>query len=156
VGSVSKPNERRVRRWHSWHWIVMMATFLFATILFATLGARAADKIERSLYAAPCSCEVKRAGMLRAGMPWCHFPWARRQVECDYVGYYVGGGAPGSFSRGRRDDEGTWGWDYTGRHFRPKVGLCWTCPPRQQGGTGSYQPDGPRVVESIQHHLQEE
>jgi len=131
--------------WRCMQWMTVLAT------LFAAIPAQAADSDEPSLYAPPCSCEVKRAGK-----PWCHFPWARQQVECDYVGYYVGGGAPGPCSRGRCVQEGTWGWDYTGRRFKRKVKLHWSCLHRKQGGAGSYQPDGPRVVESIKHRLEKE
>jgi len=116
---------------------------------FATAVVQADGKAERSLYSAPSRCEVQRAGMSHG-----HFPWARKQVECDYVGYYVGGGAPWGCSRGRTNQEGTWGWDYAGRHFKRKVFLCWSYLQRKQGGVGSYQPDGPRVAETIKHSLE--
>ena len=86
----------------------------------------------------------------RAGWPWCHWTWARRQNPCNYTGYYVGGGAPGPHSRGPCPSEGTWGWDYQGRKLDRIVRLGWTCPSRSQGGTGSYDPDGSRVAEAIQ------
>ena len=130
---------------HCMQLMVVLGAFLAAS------PAQAGDKAEPSLYAAPCPCEVERAGMSR-----CHFPWARKQVECDYVGYYAGGGAPFVFSRGRGNQEGTWGWDYAGHHFKRKVHLCWSCLHRKQGGTGSYQTDGPRVAESIKHRLEKE
>jgi hypothetical protein len=70
-------------------------------------------------------------------------------MMCDYVGYYVGGGAPRWCGRGRCASEGTWGWDYHGRHFPRRVRLAWFCWPRRQGGEGQYQPDGPRVLEAV-------
>jgi hypothetical protein len=70
-------------------------------------------------------------------------------MMCDYVGYYVGGGAPRRCGRCRCASEGTWGWDYHGRWFPRRVRLAWFCWPRWQGGAGQYDPDGPRVLESL-------
>lgn len=93
------------------------------------------------------------AEVARAGWPWCSWVWARPQNPCEYTGYYVGGGAPGPRSRERCRDEGTWGWDYQGKKLPRLVRLGWTYPPRRQGGTGNYDPDGPRVVEAVKEAL---
>ncbi len=132
------PNRQRCM-----HWLVVLA------VAVSTLPVLADSKSEPSLYEAPCFSEVKRAGM-----PWCHFLWARRQVDSDYDGYYVGGGAAIGCSRGQCEEEGTWGWDYTGRLFKRRVNLGWFWIKHKQAGTGSYQPDGPRVAESIKHRLE--
>jgi hypothetical protein len=97
-----------------------------------------------SLYAPPSYCEVARAGD-----PRCIAAWAKPQDPCKYDGYYVGGGAPCNKYDGRGCHQGTWGWDYTGKWLHPLVRLGWTHPPRYQGGTGSYQPDGPRPCEEL-------
>lgn len=93
------------------------------------------------------------AEVARSGWPWCYWKWAQVQNPCNYTGYYVGGGAPGPRSREHCDCEGTWGWDYQGRNFKRLVNLGWTLPTRRQGGTGSYQPDGPRVLEAAHEHI---
>jgi hypothetical protein len=65
----------------------------------------------------------------------------------NYEGYYVGGNTPWAKggARDRRDDEGTWGWDYSGWcHFRFKVNLFWN-DEKYQGGYGAYKIDGPPV-----------
>ena len=121
-----------------------------AVALLCAGGIASTAAAEPSLYYPPCQMEIERAGK-----PWCYFRWARRQIECDYEGYYVGGGAAVGRSRGRCHDEGTWGWDYAGCRFKRKVRLNWFCLDRKQGGTGNYEPDGPRVVESIKHRLEE-
>ena len=78
----------------------------------------------------------------RAGNPHCVAPWARCSFTRNSNGYYVGGGTPYFFGRGRCEDEGTWGWDYDPcRALVPRVALKWTRCERYQGGTGSYEPD---------------
>lgn len=123
-------------------------TFLIACVaLLAVALTRSLAEAE----APPCnlyegaSCKE----VARAGWPRCWWVWAERQDPCDYTGYYVGGGAPGPRSRNHARCEGTWGWDYQGKHLARCVRLDWTCPVRHQGGTGSYQPDGPRVIEEL-------
>ena len=120
-----------------------MAILLAAVCVLAEqLLAR--ESVPANLYEG-ASCEE----VARSGWPWCHWKWAQVQNPCDYTGYYVGGGAPGPRSREHCSDEGTWGWDYQGHKFNRLVRLGWTNPPRRQGGEGSYQPDGPRVIEAI-------
>lgn len=97
--------------------------------------------------------QASGAEVARAGWPWCHWVWASPQNPCEYTGYYVGGGALGPRRREHCPDEGTWGWDYQGKKLSRLVRLGWTCPPRRQGGTGSYDPDGPRVAEALHEVL---
>jgi hypothetical protein len=84
----------------------------------------------------------------RAGNPLCISPHAKPTSTPDYVGYYVGGGsACGGCPR--RIEEGTWGRDYEGLCIPRNVGLGWSHGRRYQGGTGSYDPDGPFVPDVI-------
>ena len=63
-----------------------------------------------------------------------------------YIGYYVGGGnGRPKKAESRRDDEGTWGWDYQGWLILPRVILGWWHGQKYQGGTGAYKTDGPRL-----------
>jgi hypothetical protein len=60
-----------------------------------------------------------------------------------YGGYYVGGGA--AFHGDERfADEGTWGWDYFGRHLNRRIDLGWWHGAHYQGGIGAYKADGPK------------
>lgn len=77
----------------------------------------------------------------RAGNPWCVSPHAKPTNQPGYVGDYVGGGDawhPGA----RRNEEGTWGWDYQGFHIPRRIRLSWSHGRRFQGGTGAYRTDG--------------
>jgi hypothetical protein len=112
------------------------------TILTATLAILvAADtygaETDLSLYAPACCHEVQRAGF-----PRCIADWAKPNNTCDYTGYYVGGGAYTYRNPCRCPYQGTWGWDYAGRIAPRIVELGWWHPPREQGGAGSYEPDG--------------
>lgn len=82
----------------------------------------------------------------RAGHPQEIARWAKPSDTGRYVGYYVGGGA---WNYRQSDpplpDEGTWGWDFAGGHFRRRVVLNWWHGRRYQGGTGAYQTEGPRL-----------
>ena len=65
-----------------------------------------------------------------------------------YLGYYVGGGAGHPHkAEPRRDDEGTWGWDYQGWLVQRRVILGWWHGRRYQGGTGAYKTDGSRLYQ---------
>jgi hypothetical protein len=107
-------------------------------------GACAGDG--ESLDAPACCHELARAGH-----PHHVAPWAIPSNTCAYSGYYVGGGAHSYSGPGRCADQGTWGWDFVGRCVVPLVRLGWSHPPREQGGTGSYEPDGPKVRNLLQH-----
>jgi hypothetical protein len=65
------------------------------------------------------------------------------------IGYYVGGGVAVGPGQGRRRDDGTWGWDETGGHFRRRVVLGWSQGRKYQGGTGAYRVDGPAMPDAI-------
>ena len=89
----------------------------------------------------------------RDAVPSCATPvhkWAIPAESRHNFGYYVGGGAL-SRKRGEQPSEidGTWGWDYRG-WIIPRVDLLWWHGRRYQGGSGSYQTDGPRLPE-LQH-----
>ena len=116
---------------------------LIASVLLAT-AVRADECPTENLYQ-HASCEE----IERSGWPRDCWRWAKPQAVCDYVGYYVGGGAPRYRGRARCPAEGTWGWDYHGKWFPRRVSLAWFCQPRWQGGEGQYQPDGPRVLEAL-------
>jgi hypothetical protein len=79
-----------------------------------------------------------------------HWPrlWLR-PVPSDtghYIGYYVGGGNGRPHkAEARREDEGTWGWDYQGWLIPRRVFLGWWHGQKYQGGTGSYRTDGPHL-----------
>jgi len=92
-----------------------------------------------SLYAPASCCELQRAGC-----PQNVSPLAVPSNGPSYVGYYVGGGAWTCWSCRQCPDQGTWGWDYQCRCLKPIVRLGWWQRPHDQGGAGSYEPDGPR------------
>ncbi len=104
-------------------------------------SAAAATLSEPILYAPASPCDIERAGY-----PQCVSPLAKCAKRCAYTGYYVGGGAP-SNANFRCHEQGTWGWDYIGDRWNPLVRLGFTHPPRYQGGTGQYEPDGPKCKE---------
>lgn len=84
----------------------------------------------------------------RAGHPLDVSHLAQPSNSPAYVGGYVGGGmALGGDAR--FPEEGTWGWDYTGKHLPRQVFLRWSHGRRNQGGTGSYRTDGPPVPDII-------
>ena len=80
--------------------------------------------------------------MERAGHPDCIAPCAAPSVTPAYIGYYVGGGSP---KKGMPPgpEQGTWGWDYSGRCFHRRICLLWNC--RHQAGTGAYKAEGPHL-----------
>jgi len=61
------------------------------------------------------------------------------------VGYHVGGGNPfPHLAEPRRNEEGTWGWDYQGWLLPRRILNGWWHGRRDQGGTGAYKTDGPK------------
>jgi hypothetical protein len=84
---------------------------------------------------------------LRAGCPQCISPLAKPTESSHEIGYYVGGGARERSRRGecRLPHEGIWGTDYAGLLIHKHVELGWAHG-RNASGTGTYSPDGPRVV----------
>jgi hypothetical protein len=91
----------------------------------------------------------------RAGCPQTVGWWAIPSDTGAYAAYRVGGGCPcPRLADPPQPDEGTWGWDYLGRWFHRHVILGWWHDRRYQGGTGSYQTDGPSLNhgEGTLHH----
>jgi hypothetical protein len=117
-----------------------------ATLAAMMIAGIAGADASESLYAPASPHE-----MSRSGCPTQVAPWAIPRNTCAYSGYYVGGGAHSYSDSGRCPDQGTWGWDYVGRCVTPIVRLGWHHPPRAQGGTGSYEPDGPRLRSALHH-----
>src|SRR5258708_271545 len=73
------------------------------------------------------------------------FWWALPSDTGHNIGYHVGGGASQPHqAEPRRDDEGTWGWDYQGWLLPRRVMNGWWHGRRAQGGTGAYRTDGLR------------
>jgi len=92
-------------------------------------------------------------GMQRAGNPWMPGIFATWGTDPQHTVGYVGGSTPfkGPHSgvlQGdcRRPTEGTFGYDYTGLHFKRNTWLLWTHGRREQGGLGRYETDGPRIL----------
>jgi hypothetical protein len=107
-------------------------------LIAASIAARARAE---SLYA-PATChEVSRAGHPRQ---IAH--WAQPQNPCAYDGYFVGDRLHSYHEFHRCHHRGTWGWDYTGRFLKRSVHHGGTHLPHDHGGTGSYEPDGPRLL----------
>jgi len=118
-----------------------------AASCWLSLPTAAGNPLEGSLLAPAPSDEN-----VATGWPRNYWPWARTQKAWNYTGYYVGGGDPIHLGRGRCSTEGTWGWDYSGACFSRRVQLGWWSRPKLQGGTGRYEPDGPRILEQLSEH----
>lgn len=93
----------------------------------------------------------------RAGHPRWISPHADFSNTPEYIGYNVGGDLPRHgffFSRAacppRRDEVGTWGWDYKGAgHIQRGVDLISARGRKFGGGYGAYQTDGRHVPDII-------
>ena len=109
-----------------------LAVAVFGVFLAAPLSAQIPENVE---------------GHHRAGNPTEVSPWAKPSDTGRYVGYYVGGGALNWYkAEPPLPDDGTWGWDYQGGHFRRRVILGWWHGRRYQGGIGAYKTDGPYIL----------
>lgn len=97
-------------------------------------------------FAGVARAEPPNIDMARAGYPLEISRFAHALDYSRMIGYYLGGGAA-NFHKAepRFADEGTWGLDYTGWHFRRRVALGWWHGRRYQGGPGAYQTDGPKL-----------
>jgi hypothetical protein len=74
------------------------------------------------------------------------FSWVLPSDTGHYIGYHVGGGANHPHkAEPRRDEEGTWGWDYQGWLLHRRVILGWWHGQRDQGGVGAYRTDGAQI-----------
>lgn len=111
---------------------------LFSVILLAQAAPLCgADGIHKK-------CKPPIDPQQRTGYPQCISPLARPSESPHECGYWVGGGAP-HHGEGRCVDEGTWGWDYSGILFPKRVALLWWHGQREQGGSGAYKTDGPKL-----------
>ena len=122
---------------------------LFALSAIAPLlvpSTESPAEANESLYAPAGCCEIRRAGY-----PYCVSRVAAPANTCRYDGYQVGGGAFAFSHADQCSNQGTWGWDYVGEFFPRFVQLGWWHNPREQGGTGRYEPDGPHCFEAFYH-----
>ena len=110
-----------------------------AALLVLAIGVRAGDE------PIPIGSGACNHTFDRAGHPEISSKLATASDTGNSIGYYVGGGC--AFRGGPPGPEqGIWGWDYIGPAWLPHnivLGWCQRC--REQGGTGAYQTDGPRV-----------
>ena len=112
--------------------------FLFALSLLMSRAASAEDQKPSDGAAAASSYQMGDHND-------CIARYAHPSNTPAYGGYYVGGGA--TFHGDERfADEGTWGWDYFGRHLNRHIDLGWWHGARYQGGIGAYKTDGPKLV----------
>ena len=79
--------------------------------------------------------------MERAGNPEC-ISSTPAVGDARLHGYYVGGGSP-CIGSPNGPQQGTWGWDYSGRFFHRRICLLWNC--RYQAGLGAYKAEGPHL-----------
>jgi hypothetical protein len=115
-------------------------------VLWGFLGAALAAAPPDEVPADPSAPALSVLPCPGAGGPPAVRPHAHPSDSGHYFGYYVGGGAPCGRGDYPHPDEGTWGWDYGGLLCFPnRVFLHWWHGCRQQGGTGGYKTDGPRL-----------
>jgi hypothetical protein len=81
----------------------------------------------------------------RAGCPQTLRPHAQPSNTSHYCGWWVGGGGKLRGGEAPCSHEATWGWDYLGLLNRKIVFLNWNHGTREQGGTGAYKTDGPKL-----------
>ncbi len=108
----------------------------------------ASDPIASELYDSPAIHQSTFENMNRrvqSGFPYSLSKRASFTYNDRYQGYYVGGGVPTGWRKGksrgepRYDNEGTWGVDYA--PFYSRVVSNWSHGRLFQGGTGQYEPD---------------
>lgn len=102
-------------------------------------------QLSRSDHADACEHCRRLERHACAGWPQCIAPWAKPSFGCHEWGCYVGGGAA-FYGDCRCSHEGTWGWDYHGCLFPKRIWLGWHHGRRNQGGTGAYATDGPKLL----------
>jgi hypothetical protein len=144
---------------HPWCGIVLQLlpfTVVFTPAIYGDSPARAAraDRASaRKLAAFDASAQSAKSNgreclvdpLHRAGHPECISGLAIPSNTHHYGGYYVGGGLPIRGEAPCSAHEGTWGWDYCGLLFPKRIALNWGHGLRQQGGTGAYKTDGPKL-----------
>ena len=111
---------------------------IFLAITCSTVFAKAAEN--RSGIAATRALAGPRALPYRVGRH------ARPTYGPDYGYGWVGGGAPSWRGEPRGSNEGVWGRDYQGVVYLRRVWPNWWHGQRQQGGTGAYRTDGPKLI----------
>jgi hypothetical protein len=82
---------------------------------------------------------------VRAGHPQQVHRWAKPTITPKYCFGYVGGGAVLG-GQPRTLEEGTWGMDYCGHWLPHRVWLNWYHGRVEQGGSGRYETDGPKIL----------
>ena len=86
----------------------------------------------------------RAADHCRAGWPASARRHAIPSNTRHYGAYWVGGGqalkGDAPFAH-----EGTYGWDYFGILFRKCIDLNWSHGRRNEGGSGAYKTDGPKL-----------
>ncbi|HUY36951.1 MAG TPA: hypothetical protein VMV69_29805 [Pirellulales bacterium] len=83
--------------------------------------------------------------LARAGQPQRVRRHSRPTYTREYDAGWVGGGA-GILGDSPRTHEGVWGRDYVGLVFPRCVWPHWLHGRREQGGSGAYKSDGPRLI----------
>jgi hypothetical protein len=91
--------------------------------------------------------------MARAGFPWIPNPFATVGSTPQHSVGMVGGSTPFESplagplqGESRTRSEGVFGKDYSGWIFKRKTWLAWTHGSREQGGSGRYETDGPKLL----------
>src|SRR5262245_25195965 len=97
---------------------------------------------------AGCATCAKEDPQERAGHPFAVSPCAYPSDTGRYVLYQVGGGSARHGDPPHPED-GTWGWDYQGLCLPSRIVLDWFHGHKEQGGSGAYATDGPRVAEHL-------
>ena len=92
-------------------------------------------------------------GMARAGFPWIPNSFATIGITPSHSVGIVGGSTPFESplsgplqGESRTRTEGVFGKDYSGWIFKRKTWLAWTHGSREQGGSGRYETDGPKLL----------
>lgn len=112
-------------------------TRILLLLVLAAFSAAVASAAEHCPHCGLPKCAVDHDA--RAGYPQSVGRWAKPSNTPKYSGGFVGGGAILS-GDGRRRDEGTWGWDYSGVIPVKRIWLGWSHHWRQAGG-GKYDTD---------------
>lgn len=114
-----------------------------ATALPAHASTAAEHDLQKPASATACAPEVAD-GHHRAGHSERLACYAHPSNESHYSAGYVGGGTQ-FHGCGRFAHEGTWGRDYCGWLLSHRPWLKWSHGGRNQGGSGAYKTDGPRL-----------
>jgi hypothetical protein len=129
-----------------------LALILVAAVGAVSLRASAGDSQQGRGHVRAPRIQTERD----AGYPHCVSPHAAPSVTPRYSGSYVGGGwALHRRGNAPSPDDGTFGWDYSGRgFFRPRVDLGFSHRFRQGSG-GPYATEGPKFLETALEKVHE-